>query len=225
MCKRISSVSGKRLPDVLANRVFQVYHESLRSLSMLVFGVGAFNLVRAEVLARTPGFEWLRLEPGDDFGLGMMIRAVGGRTRLAFAEKDLSITWYGSVRAMFAGLEKNTFGPGAQYSVWRMALTVAALLLLTAGPAVSLAGGLVMGSPVLIGAALVALAGHVAASFLLVRERRSEILSLLCLPAGMLIFTAMLLRSSIKCLRHGGIDWRGTHYSIDALRAGQRVKF
>ena len=189
------------------------------------FGVGAFNLVRADVFARTPGFEWLRLEPGDDFGLGMMIRDVGGRTRLAFAERDLSIAWYGSVRAMFAGLEKNTFGPGAHYSVWRLAIATLALGALTAGPAVAGVCGLVTGSSVLLGAAATAFVAHVVASFALVREQRSEVVSLLCLPIGMLMFIAMVLRSSVKCLRNGGIDWRGTHYSIEELRAGQRVKF
>jgi glycosyltransferase involved in cell wall biosynthesis len=189
------------------------------------FGIGAFNLVRADVFARTPGFAWLRLEPSDDFGLGMMIRAVGGHTRLAFAEQDLSIRWYPSVRAMFAGLEKNTFGPGAQYSVWRLAVSVLALVLLTLGPPAAAIAGFVTGSPILLGAALAAFAAHAVASFALVRDERSEILSLLLFPAGMLMFVAMMLRSSIKCLRNGGIDWRGTHYSIAELRAGQRVKF
>ena len=189
------------------------------------FGIGAFNLVRSDLFARTPGFAWLKLEPGDDFGLGMMVRAAGGRTRLAFAEQDLSIRWYPSVRAMFAGLEKNTFGPGAQYSVWRLAVSALALVLLTIGPPAAAVVGVVTGSAVLLGAASVAIASHVIASLLLVRGERSEISSLLCFPVGMLMFVAMVLRSSIKCLRNGGIDWRGTHYSIDELRAGQRVKF
>jgi glycosyltransferase involved in cell wall biosynthesis len=32
-------------------------------------GIGAFNLVNARRFHRTAGFEWLRLEPGDDVGL------------------------------------------------------------------------------------------------------------------------------------------------------------
>jgi hypothetical protein len=34
-----------------------------------------------------------------------------------------------------------------------------------------------------------------------------------------------MLRSAWLCLRNGGIDWRGTHYSIAELREGQRVRF
>jgi hypothetical protein len=35
----------------------------------------------------------------------------------------------------------------------------------------------------------------------------------------------MHLRAGCKCLKHGGIDWRGTHYPVGQLRQGQRVKF
>jgi hypothetical protein len=41
----------------------------------------------------------------------------------------------------------------------------------------------------------------------------------------MLLMSAMMLWSGYRCLRNGGIEWRGTHYSIEELRAGQRVKF
>ena len=189
------------------------------------FGIGAFNLVQASVFNKTPGFEWLRLEPGDDYGLGIMINDVGGRTRLAFADNDLSITWYDNLGAMFRGLEKNMFGPGAHYKWWRMLAAVFGLWALVAGPWVGLVAGAMMGSRLALAAALLAMTFHVAFSVLAVRERRSEMLSLLLLPLGVLIFTAMALRAGIKCLRSGGIDWRGTHYSIDDLRAGQRVKF
>ena len=87
-------------------------------------GIGAFNLVSAERFHRTVGFEWLRLEPGDDVGLGMIMKQAGGTTRLAFAYEDLSVRWYASVAAMFKGLEKNLFGPGSDYRWWLMLLQV-----------------------------------------------------------------------------------------------------
>lgn len=189
------------------------------------FGIGAFNLVRIDVFNKTPGFEWLRLEPGDDYGLGVMINQAGGRTRLAFADKDLSVSWYESVGAMFKGLEKNMFGPGARYQWWRMLVAVFGLWVIVAAPWVALIGGVMTGSRIMLGAALVAMAFHIGFSFFFIREKRSETLSLLLFPLGLLMFTAMALQSGFKCLRNGGIDWRGTHYSLDELRAGQRVKF
>lgn len=189
------------------------------------FGIGAFNLVRAGLFKKTPGFEWLRLEPGDDYGLGVMVNEASGSTRLAFADKDLSMAWYENVGAMFKGLEKNMFGPGAHYKWWRMLVVVFGLWALLAAPCVALIAGMITGSWIMLGAAFVAVTFHVIFSFFFVLEKRSETLSLLLFPLGMLMFTAMVLQSGLKCLRNSGIDWRGTHYSIDDLRAGQRVKF
>jgi glycosyltransferase involved in cell wall biosynthesis len=189
------------------------------------FGVGAFNLVQANVFNKTLGFEWLRLEPGDDYGLGIMINNVGGRTRLAFADNDLSVIWYENVGAMFKGLEKNMFGPGAHYKWWRMLAAVFGLWAVVAAPWVGLIAGTMTGSRLMLGAAVVAIAVHIVFSVLYIREKRSETLSLLLFPVGVLMFTGMVLQSGFKCLRNRGIDWRGTHYSIDDLRAGQRVKF
>jgi glycosyltransferase involved in cell wall biosynthesis len=196
-----------------------------RPNSKTPFGIGAFNLVRTSLFKKTPGFEWLRLEPGDDYGLGLMINQAGGTTRLAFADKDLSMAWYENVAAMFKGLEKNMFGPGAHYQWWRMVTVVFGLWALLATPCVALIAGIITGSWIMLGAVFVAAAFHVLFSFSAVLEKRSETLSLLLFPLGVLMFTAMVLRSGLKCLQNGGIDWRGTHYAIDELRAGQRVKF
>jgi hypothetical protein len=56
-------------------------------------------------------------------------------------------------------------------------------------------------------------------------EPQTKSLDLVLFPVGVLMITAMMLRAGYQCLRNGGIDWRGTHYPIDQLRAGQRVKF
>jgi hypothetical protein len=188
-------------------------------------GIGAFNLVNAERFHRTAGFEWLRLEPGDDVGLGMMIKQSGGKTRLAFAYEDLSLQWYSSVASMFKGLEKNLFGPGSHYRWQRMLLQVGIIWALVTAPFFSLVFGLTHGlAPLWIsGAAAIIMqlifTGYFAA------ERKTKVLILLLFPVGMLLVTAMMLRSGYRCVKNGGIDWRGTHYPIEQLRAGQRVKF
>jgi len=82
-----------------------------RPSSKTFVGIGAFNLVRAQTLCRTQGFEWLRLEPADDLGLALMIKLAGGVSRLAIAYENLTVEWYPTVGAMFKGLEKNLFGP------------------------------------------------------------------------------------------------------------------
>ena len=188
-------------------------------------GIGAFNLVNAERFHRTVGFEWLRLEPGDDVGLGMMIKEAGGTTRLAFAYEDLSVQWYASVATMFKGLEKNFFGPGSDYRWWLMLLQVGMIWALVVAPYFSLALGLACRlAPVWIaGAAAISMQLIFSVSF--VAERKTKSLSLLLFPVGVLLITAMMLRAGYQCVKNGGIDWRGTHYPLDQLRTGQRVKF
>jgi glycosyltransferase involved in cell wall biosynthesis len=188
-------------------------------------GIGAFNLVNAERFHRTFGFEWLRLEPGDDVGLGMMIKQSGGRTRLAFAYEDLFLQWYSSVTAMFKGLEKNLFGPGCRYRWWLMLLQVGVIWALVAAPYISLAVGVAHGLAPLWIAGAAATSMHLIFTVYFVVERKTKPLILLLLPVGVLLITAMMLRAGYQCLKNGGIEWRGTHYPIDQLRAGQRVKF
>ncbi len=193
--------------------------------SKTAMGIGAFNLVSADMFRRTPGFEWLRLEPCDDYGMGLMIKGAGGRTRFAQADEDLSLTWYGSVREMFKGLEKNLFGPGLHYQWWRMLLAVFLILGLVAAPPLALALGIKTGSSLLISLAAAAFAAHLIFVLLFVPEKGRESLSLIFLPFGLVMLSFMMLWSGLKCLKNGGIDWRGTHYSMEELRKGQRVKF
>jgi len=188
-------------------------------------GIGAFNLVRADLFRRTPGFSWLRLEPGDDYALGVMLREAGARTRFALADTLLTVPWYPDLAAMFRGLEKNLFGPGAHYQWWRMLLQVSGLWLLVAAPPVALLLGMTTSSPLLLTAAAVAIASHLLFAGFGMPAPGRERLRLLALPLGFLLLGAMLLWSGLRCLRHGGIAWRGTRYSLAELRAGQRVRF
>ena len=188
-------------------------------------GIGAFNLVKAETFRRTAGFEWLRLETGDDVGLGMMIKQAGGASRLAVAYDELSVCWYESVPAMFKGLEKNLFGAGSHYRWWLMLLQVVKIWALVAAPVAAIVFGGLLGSAPLWIAGGAAIAMHVVFALFYYHENRAEIPSLLLFPAGMLLISLMMLRAGFQCLRNNGIDWRGTHYPLDELRAGQRIKF
>ncbi len=183
-------------------------------------GVGAFNLVRRSVLDLTPGFEWLRLEVLDDVGLGLMIRRAGGRSRLLVGDGQIELDWYPSLGAMIRGLEKNFFPAVARFRLWRAVAVVLALALFALGPLFALAhpwfwpraAGLAA-----VGCLMVfAIAAHLTAG--------RRLLAMLLLPLGVPILGWALLRSAALGWRRGGIDWRGTHYSIESLRAGQRVR-
>ena len=188
--------------------------------SKAVIGIGAFNLVKREIFAKTPGFEWLRMEPVDDMGVGLLVSNAGGKTHFALADNDLSVTWYASIIAMFRGLEKNLFGPGANYRVSKMLAQVGLIWALVAAPFVSLFST----NPWLIGAAVLVIVMYLIFSVFFVREKQSETLSLLLFPLGLLLLSVMMLWAGFQCVKNNGVDWRGTHYSLEQLRAGQRVK-
>lgn len=188
-------------------------------------GVGAFNLVRREAFERTPGFEWLRLEPGDDAALGMMIKQAGGNLRFALAEEELSLIWYPNVRAMFKGLEKNMFGAGAHYQWWRVMLQTLGVWALAAAPLTGLLAGVYLGQIFLLAATSTAIAMHLVFILFVPRKNPQDLAYLLFFPLGLLLINLMMIRSAYCCLHHNGIDWRGTHYPLATLRAGQRMRF
>jgi hypothetical protein len=193
--------------------------------SQTPMGIGAFNLVRAEVFRRTPGFEWLRMETADDLGLGVMVKEAGARTRLVNAEADLAVTWYESLGAMVKGLEKNSFGPVASYSWARLVPTLAMVWGLVAAPPAALALGAAPGAWPALGAGLAALLAIAALALLAPRRRARDAVAWLLAPLGMAMVGGIILRAAWLCTRHGGIDWRGTRYPLEALRRGQRVRF
>jgi glycosyltransferase involved in cell wall biosynthesis len=187
-------------------------------------GIGAFNLVKAETLRRTAGFSWLRLEPVDDVGLGLMIYQVGGYSRLALARDELSVRWYVTLAAMFKGLEKNLYGPTANYHWWLLLIEVSALASFAAAPLLAIGFGLALENLILLISGVGALTMLVAFSIHGKSEGARDVLNTLFFPAGLIIIAAMLLHAGRKCVENGGIDWRGTHYSLLELRQGQRVK-
>ena len=189
--------------------------------SKYVIGVGAFNLVRTEVFNKTPGFEWLRMETVDDMGVGLMMNNAGAQTHFALADKDLSLGWYHSIGQMFKGLEKNLFGAGAGYSVIKLSTQIVPLWGLVAAPFLAFYSDNIW----LWSLATTAVALYLIFSIFFVRRKKTETFSLLLFPVGLILISLMMIWAAFRCVKNGGIDWRGTHYSTAELRAGQRVKF
>ncbi len=184
-------------------------------------GTGAFNLVRRAAFEKTEGFSWLRMEPVDDVGLGLMMSLSGAKSTFAVALRDISIVWYPSLKLMFKGVEKNFFGSAANYSLIRMALIVAFVWAFAIAPFAAIFNfrDLPLLSLWVITYVLMA-----AGSFFISRRFKQKFFPLFLAQIGLLIVSVMLLRSGIICVRKGGIDWRGTRYKTEDLLSGQRLK-
>jgi glycosyltransferase involved in cell wall biosynthesis len=181
-------------------------------------GVGGFNLVRRALWERTPGFPFLRMEVLDDVGLARLMRDAGARRDLLFGFEDVRVQWYGSLRAMVRGLEKNFFA-AARFSLPRAIALASGTAVFAIAPVI----GLFAGPWWVRAAGAVAIAAHVLAATAVARRFERPIPSLLLVPAGALVLAYALLRSAWVCTRDGGITWRGTHYPLRALREGRRV--
>jgi hypothetical protein len=191
-------------------------------------GVGAFNLVRREALDRTEGLSWLRLEVGDDAGLGMMLKESGARCCVVNAHGLVGLHWYRTLQEMAHGAEK-AYATAARCSLVRMLTLVVVLVSMEWAPLVALTAcwtGLhhVRLIPGLLWPGVAMLAAAVGSSMILARWSSRHLLPSLLFPLAALIAAGIMLRSGWLGYCRGGVMWRGTLYPRDQLLAGRRLK-
>src|SRR5262249_26447939 len=148
-------------------------------------GIGAFNLVRREALARTPGLEWLRLEVVDDVGLGQMLKRHGVRCSVVNGRGLVQLHWYRNVPEMARGTEKNAFSAIGRYSILRLLGFSALYLLLEYSPLLAL---LPLGVPWLPVCGAVSLVVALVTITVFCRWVRRPVLPGLLFPIGAAIF-------------------------------------
>jgi hypothetical protein len=192
--------------------------------SQRVMGIGAMNLVRREAFDATQGFEWLRLEVADDFGLGMMMKRSGAKSAVVTAGEQVSLQWYRTLGEAARGAEKG-YATAANFSLPRTFAMAGILLLLELSPLLCL---LPLLHPELrwIGCAGAATTlTFVGCAALWARWGKQPVLPGLVAPLTAPILAALTIRAGLLGRRRGGVCWRGTLYTTDTLRAGKRVDF
>ncbi|MDB5811251.1 MAG: hypothetical protein JWN94_3373 [Betaproteobacteria bacterium] len=179
-------------------------------------GIGAFNLMRASVYRAVGGHTRIAMRPDDDIKLGKIIKDAGFAQEMLFGRGLIGVEWYPSVSALARGLEKNTLA-GVEYKV--AAIVGGALVQLAV---------FVWPFAALIFTSGVAFALYAAACLLMlaacVDQTRFVGVSpyhAAGLPFATLLFIGILLRATYVTLRDGGINWRGTHYSLAALKSNR----
>ena len=71
--------------------------------SRAFIGIGAFNLVRREAFLAAGGFDWLRMEIGDDAALGLMMKRAGARCGVAAMTRQISLYWHRTIAQAVRG--------------------------------------------------------------------------------------------------------------------------
>lgn len=187
--------------------------------SRVAVGGGLFNLVRRSAFERTEGFPGFKLEVADDIVLGQMLKRAGARPEVTLARGLVSLEFYDSVSEMAWGLEKSGFALlKFSYAIAPVALSV------FVGLEFGWAMGLASGVPAAQAVGAYALAVAVASAVLLQRWAGRSLRTIPLMPLAALLFAWMVARSTWLVWRRGGVVWRGTLYSTDALRAGRRLE-
>ena len=175
-------------------------------------GVGAFNMVRADVYRKMGGFEALRMEVLEDLRFGFEVKRQGFRQHVAFGRDLVRVRWAKGLVGVIRNITKNFFAV-FRFRVMRTIVACCALCLFCAGPFVACAAGKAMCIP----AALVLLM-----LVLLYRyyRRYTGIPSAYALtfPVAACLVVYSIIRSMVVTLARGGVQWRGTLYPLKELK-------
>jgi len=183
-------------------------------------GIGAFNLVRREFFARTPGFEWLRLEVIDDMGLALLVKTHGGKSAVADGTQFVSLHFYRTLSQLRRGVEKGVFA-GAQYSPAALFAGTVIFWLAEMSPL----AGLVWGGAAAHLACALALCAAVYCCVLMNSWNGRGVFSAILFPVGDTLGAALALWAGLRPMLSGRIKWRDTEYSLAELEKNRRFSF
>jgi glycosyltransferase involved in cell wall biosynthesis len=178
-------------------------------------GIGAFQLMKRSVYEACGTHRRLAMEVVDDMKLGKLVKQSGFRTCVGVAQESLVVRWQAGLGNLIRGVTKNFFA-ALGYNVPFVIVAIGGMLLMDVAPFVGVifAHGWVR---ILAGiAVLIALGFHVGMDVV----ARVSPLYALTHPLGAVLFSYMLLRSTVVTLWRGGVEWRGTFYPLEELRRG-----
>ena len=178
-------------------------------------GIGAFQLVRRTAYEESGMHRRLALEVVDDMKLAKNIKQAGFRSCVGVAQKHVSVRWHAGAGNIVRGVTKNFFA-AASYSLGVVAAQSLGIFCTNILPFAALP--FLRGWPLAFDAFAVAAALGFHAGVAVVM--RVSPLYALTNPLGAILFTYMLLRSTVVTMWQGGIVWRGTFYSLEELRRG-----
>ena len=200
-------------------KTFVLYYQAWRVSnpnSKAFLGIGAFNLVRNNAFREVGGFLRIRMEVVDDLWLGKLLKQGGFRQQVLIARDDISVPWYGSVREMIVGLDKNTYA-GVNYNplLWMTMILGVGLGFFWPFVAIFFYEG-----PLQILFAWICGVLMVSSGWMAIRMKITPCIAV-CVPFIVAIFIFTIMRAGIIFYIRGGIKWRGTLYTKEQLQSGR----
>jgi cellulose synthase/poly-beta-1,6-N-acetylglucosamine synthase-like glycosyltransferase len=179
-------------------------------------GIGAFNLMRTEAYRAMGGHRAIAMRPDDDMKLGKLIKKHGYRQDMALGGELITVEWYSSLGELVRGLEKNTYA-GVDYNLLVIIFSSVALALVFFWPLVALL--VTHGAIWWLNLAIVVL---IAVLYIdTAQTHGAKRWHCVGTPVTALLFQYIIWRATLKTLLNNGIDWRGTHYSLQELKANK----
>ena len=178
-------------------------------------GVGAFQLLKRAAYEASGTHRRLAMEVVDDMKLGKIVKQSGFRSSAGVAQDFVVVRWHAGLGNLVRGVTKNFFA-GVGYSVPLVAIAVVALLLMNVAPIFGVFFGQGWIRIFAVAAFVIALCFHTGVDI----GMRVSPFYAFTYPLGALLFSYMLLRSTVVTLKQGGIIWRDTFYPLDDLKRG-----
>lgn len=183
--------------------------------SRAYMGVGAFQLIKRSAYEACGTHRRLAMEVVDDMKLGKLVKQAGLRSGVGIAQEAVVVRWHAGVGNLIRGVTKNFFA-ALGYNLPFVVAAILGMLLLNVAPFF----GVVFGHgwvQILAGIAVVIAIGfHIGVDLVM----RVSPFYAFTHPLGAVLFSYMLLRSTVVTLRDGGVTWRGTFYRLEELRRG-----
>lgn len=179
-------------------------------------GIGAFNLVRADTYRRIGTHRAIAMRPDDDLKLGKLVKKNGGVQEMVIGAELVSVEWYHSVREAVHGLRKNGFA-GVDYRLSMVIFATLSQLLFFIWPffAVWVTDGWTqILYAIVIALLLLMFAGSAVA-------QGAPVWHGVLWPLASAMFIFVVWNATIYALVNRGIEWRGTHYPLDELKANK----
>ncbi len=176
-------------------------------------GVGAFNMIRKEVYENIGGYEQVKMHPIDDIMLGRLVKENGYQQDCFIGSDFVTVPWYDSPRAMVQGLMKNIFSL-YDFRLSYAFVSIVAVILTGIVPLVGIFSSNILARNF----CLLALAIRFLSFAYGARATGGGIYSFPFALLTPFLSIFMTGRAAVMTIWNNGIEWRGTHYSLEELR-------
>ena len=178
-------------------------------------GIGAFQLISRSAYEACGTHRRLAMEVVDDMKLGKLVKQAGLRSSVGVAQEAVLVRWHAGVGNLIRGVTKNFFA-ALGYNLPFVVVAICGMLLTNVAPFVGVIFGRGWVRIFSLVAVVIAIGFHVGVDIAM----RVSPFYALTHPLGAVLFSYMLVRSTMVTLWHGGVTWRGTFYPLEELRRG-----